>query len=65
MTRADDGNAGRWVRSTKQQVLVAVPSIVQHDDGQPSVKGGRVHVPWAEKWRQALFLADDATRYDW
>jgi hypothetical protein len=65
MTRADDGNAGRWVRATKQQVLVAVPSIVQHDDGEPSVKGGRDHVPWAEAWRRALLLADDATVYDW
>lgn len=65
MTRADDGNAARWMRTTKQQILVAVPSIVQHDDGEPSVKGGRSHVPWAEKWRQALFLADDATHYDW
>ncbi len=65
MTRADDGNAARWVRATKQQVWVATPSLVQHDDGQPSVKGGRDHVPWAEAWRQALFLADDATSYDW
>ncbi len=65
MTRADDGNAARWVRATKQQVWVSVPSIVQHDDGQPSVKGGRYHTPWAEGWRQALLLADDATQYDW
>ncbi len=65
MTRADDGNAARWIRATKQQVWVATPSIVQHDDGQPSVKGGRIHVPWAEAWRQALSLADDATSYDW
>lgn len=65
MTRADDGNASKWVRATKQQILVAVPSIVQHDDGEPSVKGGRDHVPWAEAWRQALFLADDASCYDW
>ncbi len=65
MTRADDGNAARWIRATKQQVWVTTPSIVQHDDGQPSVKGGRDHVPWAEKWRQALVLADDATQYDW
>ena len=65
MTRADDGNAARWMKATRQQVLVAVPSIVQHDDGEPSVKGGRAHVPWTEKWRQALLLADDATDYDW
>jgi hypothetical protein len=65
ITRADDGNAARWMRATKQQFMVTVPSIVQHDDGQPSVKGGRDHVPWAEKWRQALLLADDAASYDW
>jgi hypothetical protein len=65
MTRADDGNAARWVRATRQQVLVTVPSIVQHDDGEPSVKGGRDHKPWAESWRQALLLADDAASYDW
>tara|TARA_R110000868_G_scaffold288810_4_gene549053 strand:- start:671 stop:838 length:168 start_codon:yes stop_codon:yes gene_type:complete len=53
------------MKATRQQVLVAVPSIVQHDDGQPSVKGGRAHVPWAEAWRRALLLADDATDYDW
>ncbi len=65
MTRADDGNAARWLRATRTPVLVSVPSIVQHDDGEPSVKGGRDHVPWAEKWRQALVLADDASAYDW
>lgn len=65
MTRADDGNAARWVRYTKQQVMVAVPSIVQHNDGEPSVKGGRAHKPWAESWRQALFLAEDASVYEW
>jgi hypothetical protein len=65
MTRADDGNAARWMRATRTQVMVAVPSIVQHDDGEPSVKGGRAHVPWQEAWRQALLLADDATTYAW
>jgi hypothetical protein len=65
MTRADDGNAARWLRATRTPVWVSVPSIVQHDDGEPSVKGGRDHVPWAEKWRQALVLADDAASYDW
>ncbi len=65
MTRADDGNAAKWMRTTRQQVLVAVPSIVQHDDDAESVKGGRPHVPWREQWRQALLLADDAASYDW
>ena len=65
MTRADDGNAAKWARATKQQVWVSVPSLVQHDDDEPSVKGGRAHKPWAEGWRQALLLAADATAYDW
>ncbi len=65
MTRADDGNAARWLRATRTPVLVSVPSIVQHDDDEPSVKGGRDHKPWAEKWRQALLLAEDASQYDW
>ena len=59
------GSAARWLRATRTQVWVSVPSIVQHDDGEKSVKGGRDHVPWAEKWRQALLLADDASVYDW
>jgi hypothetical protein len=65
LTRADDGNASKWMRRTKQPFLVTVPSLVQHDDGQPSVKGGRDHRPWAESWRQALFLAEDALDYEW
>ena len=65
LTRADDGNVAKWVRRTKQRFLAAVPSLVQHDDDQPSVKGGRSHVPWAESWRKALFLADDCASFDW
>lgn len=65
LTRADDGNAGKWIRMTKQRVLVTVPSLVEHDDSQPSVKGGRQHRPWAETWRRAAYLADDALDYEW
>jgi hypothetical protein len=65
ITRADDANAARWLKVSRRQVLVSVPSIVQHDDDAPSVKGGRDHVPWAEGWRRALLLADDAAAYDW
>ena len=63
LTRADDGNAAKWVRATKQQILVSVPSLVQHDDSQPTVKGGRDHVPWKESWRQALFLSVDGSEF--
>jgi hypothetical protein len=65
MTRADDGNAAKWARRTKQEILVTVPSLVQHNDGEPSVKGGREHKPWAEAWRRAVLLADDALDYEW
>lgn len=64
-TRADDGNVATWVQRTKTHFMVAVPSLVQHDDGQPSVKGGRKHVPWKESWRQAVLLAEDALAHDW
>lgn len=65
MTRADDGNAARWMRATRQQVMVATPSLVQHDDDAPSVKGGRAHVPWTERWRYALQVAGDGLDHDW
>ncbi len=65
MTRADDGNAARWLKATRQQVWVTVPSLVEHDDYTPSVKGGRDHVPGAEAWRRTVLLADDATNYEW
>lgn len=65
MTRADDGNCAKWARATKQRFLASVPSLVQHDDSEISIKGGRTHKPWAESWRQALFLAEDALDYEW
>lgn len=65
VTRADDGNAARWMRATKQPVVVTVPSLVEHDDFTPSVKGGRQHTPGRESWRKALFLARDAAEYEW
>lgn len=64
-TRADDGNAARWMRQTREHFLVTVPSLVEHNDFVPSVKGGRDHTPGAESWRQALFLAEDALSYEW
>jgi hypothetical protein len=62
-TRADDGNAARWARRTKQQFLVSVPSLVEHNDFTPSVKGGRDHIPGAESWRRALFLSKDGSEF--
>ena len=65
MTRADDGNAGRFMRTTKQPFLCTVPSLVEHNDYVPSVKGGREHIPGKESWRHAVLLADDALAYEW
>lgn len=64
-TRADDGNAARYLRQTRGAFRATVPSIVQHNDFVSSVKGGRDHVPGAESWRRALFLAEDALEYEW
>ena len=63
MTRADDNNAAKWLQRTKQQVMVSVPSLVEHDDFQPSVKGGRDSQ--GESWRRALFVAEDGLNYEW
>lgn len=65
MTRADDGNAAKWMRRTKQQFMVTVPSLVEHNDFIPSVKGGREHKPGLEAWRHAVFIAEDALSYSW
>lgn len=65
ITRADDGNAARWMKTTKQQILVAVPSLVQHNDEEPSVKGGQQYKPWTQGWRKALYLCEDAAALDW
>lgn len=65
VTRADDGNAAKFMRRTKQPFVVTIPSLVEHNDYVPSVKGGREHKPGAESWRHALLLAADAAHYDW
>jgi hypothetical protein len=61
-TRADDANAGRWARRMRQPVLCTVPSLVEHDEVTPSVKGGSVNTG---SWRRAELLASDALAYDW
>jgi hypothetical protein len=65
ITRADDGNVGRWMRQTKQEFMVCVPSIVEHDDFTPTVKGGRPQTNGKDRSRVAALLADDASRYQW
>lgn len=69
LTRADDGNVARWVkqmpRQSKPEFMVAVPSIVEHDDFTPSVKGGRKESHGRSSGRLALLLASDARDHDW
>ena len=65
ITRADDGNVARWMRQTRQDFGVCVPSIVEHDDWTPSVKGGLPETQGRDRARVAMLLADDAVRYQW
>lgn len=65
ITRADDGNVARWMRQTRQQFMVCVPSIVEHDDFTPTVKGGRPQTNGRDRTRVALLLAEDARDYEW
>jgi hypothetical protein len=66
LTRADDGNVARWARSQRIEFMVTVPSIVEHDDFTPTVKGGtRRESHGQARDRVALLLADDARDYQW
>lgn len=65
LTRADDGNVARWARQTKTEIMVAVPSIVEHDDFTPTVKGGRPETMGRDRSRVALLLAEDARLHQW
>lgn len=61
ITRADDGNAARFMKATKQPFMVTVPSLVEHDATTPSVKGSRN----SGSWCRALFVAEDGLQYEW
>ena len=66
LTRADDGNAAKWMRQARQEFMVCVPSVVEHDDFTPTVKGGtRKESKGLARDRVALLLADDARDYEW
>ena len=60
-TRADDGNAAKWMKRAKQPFMVTVPSLVEHDASTPSVKGSRN----AGSWCRAVFVAEDGAAYEW
>lgn len=66
MTRADDGNVAKWARAEKVEFLVSVPSLVEHDDFTPSVKGGTNGATnGASRNKRALLLAEDASLIEW
>ena len=70
LTRADDANVARWARQMPKEqrpdFWVTVPSLVEHDDFTPTVKGGtRKESKGLAKDRVALLLAEDARMYDW
>jgi hypothetical protein len=58
--RSDDSVVAKWMKDTRQDLMLTVPSLVEHSD-VPSVKGIR-NAPTG--WK-ALFLAEDAANYEW
>jgi hypothetical protein len=63
--RADDGIAAQWMKRTKQEIRVTVPSLVQHLDNVPSVKGGQPAAWGRDRQRVAALFAEDASHYEW
>jgi hypothetical protein len=63
--RSDDAVIGFWMRKEKQQFLAAVPSLVQHNDAEPSVKRGPQERRPQDTSRPAAMLCDNAMDYDW
>lgn len=54
-TLADDEIVGRWARHDRQDVCVAVPSLVEHPDLVPSL----INRAWRSEGRVALSFRDD------
>lgn len=63
--RSDDGVLGRWSALTHQMVRFTVPSLVEHQDMIPSVKGRNNHAWGKDKQRVAWWFAEDALAYEW
>lgn len=62
--RSDDAMGGRWKLRTNQTVYATVPSLVEHPDREPSTIGKQAM--WGkDRSRCAVFLAEDATDFDW
>jgi hypothetical protein len=63
--RADDGIAAAWMKKTRQEVRVCVPSLVEHPDLVESVKGGQKAHWGKDRNRVALVVAEDGLDYHW
>ena len=57
--RADDGILAQWMKATGQEILVTVPSLVEHPGIEPSTKGAPDLVG------SAALYESDASTYDW
>lgn len=64
---SDDAVAGSWMRHTKTQVYVAMPSLVQHPDDVEPVKGGHHKAGHgSDRSRVAAeFVQGDPLNIDW
>lgn len=63
--RSDDAVAGSWMRHTKQDVFVTIPSLVQHPDDVPSSIGKPAR-SGADKGRVAFaFCEGDPLQISW
>jgi hypothetical protein len=66
VARADDAVAATWMKKTRQTFMVTIPSLVEHPDVEPSVKGGDQKNAWGkDKQRVAVLFAEDGLQYDW
>lgn len=64
--RSDDAVAGYWMRKTRQDVYVALPSIVQHpDDADPVKDGPHVARNGTDRGRVAFSYCEDAGALEW
>lgn len=64
---SDDAVVAEWHRRCQETIWVSCPSLVEHDDEQPSVKGKRYEVWGRDRSRVAAnFIGDaDPLALDW
>lgn len=61
---SDDAVVGLWAREARVQVLITLPSLVQHPDDVPSTIG-KTHMHGKNKGRVAWWFDANAIEYDW